>query len=39
MEAQQIDQELSEWLQIFQNATDRRDFPVLVEIVQLFVNK
>jgi len=39
MEAQQIDQELSEWLQIFLNATDRRDFPVLVEGVQLFVNK
>jgi len=35
----ELDQDLSTWLEKFQNAGDRRDFPVLVEGVQLFVNK
>jgi len=38
MEAE-INQDLSTWLEIFKKSDDRRNFPVLVEGVQLFVNK
>jgi len=34
-----IEAEMDPWLEIFKKPDDRRDFPVLVEGVQLFVNK